>query len=62
MALLADKELTDYLEPSLAASPKKKKNFEFFFDRHEQQDAAFKSTFENFEKCIYIPPNSKTIL
>ena len=43
-APLADRELADFLEPSLAA-PKEKNDF---FDKREQRDAIFKSALENF--------------
>ena len=55
MAPLADRELADFLEPSIAASPQKKN---CFFDEQEQCDAIINSIFDNFKKCTYISPNS----
>ena len=54
MAPLADRELADFLEPSIAASPQKKS----FFDDQEQCDAIINSILDNFKKCTYISPNS----
>ena len=55
MAPLADRELADFLEPSIAASPQKKN---CLFDEQEQCDAIINSILDNFKKCTYISPNS----
>ena len=55
MPPLADRELADFLEPSIAASPQKKIAF---FDEQEQWDAIINSIFDNFKNCTYISPNS----